>query len=399
MKETAWRKPISLVVAVLLLCLLIFESLWVYYVDFKKLSEATGNFDLSDVRTEIRDDAFEMRASFVVHYSVVFKSRIRVLALSLVAPVANSETVYVYFDERYPSSGLGLREWIGLKDHIPLELKKVGVVGKIVNAGELRDLMLRQEEVPVIIPSGVLPDTVYTRDGGLIGNWFVKGGILVWVGSAFGYYVGHKNGSLEFVGASGQRRLLGYELDIGNLSYREAIAENWTDFARALALSYAHAWTGPNLATLVKHNGLALGGVYKSTQGLEYSSISLLQNSKGEGRVIILGGGIGYAGSILGEDAVARDIAKILWSGLPFSQSVSYGGEDKESSTISPPIDYISYQLEGEGTIDDTLSIRTMTLPPTKGPILYAVVLMAYSLSPYTDFYARQVTFFAVGGA
>ena len=400
MKTTAPRKPDVLIVSVVILCLLLFESFYLYYVDFTKLSKATGDLKLRDAHSEIDSyNNLDIDASFSLRYSVPFESTIRIVALPIVMPLNSFRAVCVYFDDGYPTSGLGLREWIGLKDHIPIELEKVGIPSKIIGADELRELMLREADTPIIIPSGALPDTVYDREGGLVCSWLERGGVLFWAGYKFGYEIAYRNGTLGFVGASGQRKLLGYELGNGNLSSPDAVADNWTGFARGLALSYAHAWVGPNLDNLVKHGGLALGAIYRSKEGPEYSSISLVQNSRGQGRIVIFGGGIGYAGSIMGEDSVARDIAKILWSGLPFSRKTFYRLEGKEPSAISPAIGYMSCQVKGQGTLNDTLRISRVTRPHRDQPITSEVILLVFSLSPYSELYMKQISSFSIDGS
>ncbi len=397
MKTAAQRKPDVLVISIVILCLLIFESFYLYYVDFKKLSKASGDVEVYDVRSEIdNNNNLDINASFSLHYSMPFKSSVRIAAVPIVVPLKGFKMVCIYFDDRYATSGLGLREWIGLKDHIPIELEKVGIASKIVDADELKEQILREVDDPIIIPSGALPDTVYDPTGGLISSWLERGGVLVWAGYKFGYEIAYRNGTLGFIGASGQRKLLGYELGNGNLSSPDAIVDNWTGFAKGLALSYGHAWMGPNLDILIEHGGLALGGIYRSKEGPTYSSISFVQDSKGSGKIVIFGGGIGYPGSIMGEDSVARDIAKILWSGLPFSPKTFYRLEGKEPFIVSSAVGYMSYQVEGQGTINDTLQMRGVGLPSGEHPTAAGIVLLVFSLSPYSELYVKHIGLFSI---
>jgi len=326
--------------------------------------------------------------SFEIQYLESLLSRIRVVALPLPGPFLRSDgIVHVFFDGRYPYRGLGLREWIGLKDHLPIELRKLGFEARIVDADQLAEVM-RRGQGTVVIPSGVIPDTVYSTDERLMPKWLAGGGVLVWIGYAFGFYIGHRDGTLELVGTDGQVGLLGYDLQLGNMSYWDPVTPDWTEFAKALGLSYLHAWMAPPLNVLEMQGGLALGGIYKSPEGLEYSSISLLPLVHGWGKVVLFGGGVGYAGAVLGEDVISRDIAKILWSGLPYLPIMKLG---IRSSRLGPTVCYKSYLVNASASIRDTLIIDNLGATRAEKQQYLEIALIVFSLSPHVEFYVRTM--------
>jgi len=375
-----------------LVILFVSELVWVGLMDTRRTPQPTCTLDSSDAWLERDDDHVNALVKFKISYLGSMKSKVRALALPLTGTSVRFDgVVCVFFDERYPWRGLGLREWIGLKDHLPVELRKVGIATSIVDADQLIDVMTSGRST-VVIPSGVLPDTIYSTEGGFISSWLAGGGVLVWLGEALGFYVGHRDGTVEELGSLGQVRLLGYELGVGALSYWDAVALDWTDFAKGLGVSYLHAWKGPALNVLEEHAGLPLGGIYKTAVGTEYSSISLLPSARGAGKVIIFGGGIGYPGAVLGEDLVARDIAKILWSGLPYTQVT---GLRSSNARFGPPVNYKSYEVDPNTSIEDTLSISGLRITLDEQSY-HEIALMVFSMSPQIELYLsskRQLPF------
>lgn len=69
----------------------------------------------------------------------------------------SDKEVLIFYDKEYPSSLVGEAGWVGLLDHIPIELELGGYNGsiKIVGAVELRNRMQEGHGFIVIIPSGV----------------------------------------------------------------------------------------------------------------------------------------------------------------------------------------------------------------------------------------------------
>lgn len=370
-----------------LVVLLASETTWISYMNTSRPNKPVCALDSVEVDLMEKEGQINGLVRFRVSYFGSLKSKIRVVALPLTrAERELDHVVHVFFDVRYPCLGLGLREWIGLKDHLPIELQKVDFTAKIVDADDLPKAMMKQRSI-VIIPSGIMPDTVYSAEGGLVSAWLAQGGTLIWIGQALGANIGHRDGTTEELGSLGQTKLLGYELGIQKLSYWDSIASDWTDFAHALGLSYLHAWTGPALNVLEEKGGLALGGIHRAASGREYSSVSLLPTAHGTGKVIIFGGGVGYAGAALGEDLVARDIAKILWSGL---LRTSITGLRSRSGQFLPYVSYGSYEMDPGTSQTHTIAIRNLDVKTNNGQEYHQIAIMAFSMSPDTEFYVNS---------
>jgi hypothetical protein len=98
----------------------------------------------------------------------------------------------------------------------------------------------------------------------------------------------------------------------------------------------------------------------------------------------LFGGGVGHAGAALGEDSIARDIAKILWSGVFLSNLSFY-------SYHLPflPINYTTQWLRGSSEIKFRLSIN-MLLNDKLHEKFYLVIL-ALPTDFYTDLYLKRM--------
>ncbi len=252
------------------------------------------------------------------------------LVAAPVSSLSNDRRVYIYFDNGYPSLGNDARGWTGVVDHLPAELRLRGYSGpvQIVNASALRQVMVQNSTSVVIIPSGVFPDTVENSTVDLVGPFLRSGGILAWMGGAFGYYSAHlpqtivqlEGGISE--GISAQTRILGYPLVSATLPGTNRIASVSTSFSQALNLTYPDVWVAPTLGLLRSVGGVAMGYVQNSSDTAR-SSVS--QIPVGAGRLFLLGGPVTSLLTADGEDVVSHDLAQILSLGeLVTSAGIRY---------------------------------------------------------------------------
>lgn len=266
-----------------------------------------------------------------ITYSVDQGSYPNTLAVALLRSyqLFSDRHVYVYYDQNYPSSMVATASWLGIIDHLEENLRLKAYSGgmEVTNASRLREVMSQEYNSIVIIPSGVFPETVHTRESSLVKPYLENGGTIVWVGDYFGAFLGtYRNpvngSSTENPGFKAQQEILGYT--ISNASLLES-AGNATLFSQSLNLRYPGIQRGILIDEVVNHGGLVLG----MTNG-NRTSIGLVP--VGKGYLVIFGGKVTTARSQFGEDIVASDIANILLSGVAYSNGeVTYRALDRNS--------------------------------------------------------------------
>ena len=224
--------------------------------------------------------------------------------------------IFVYCDQDYPSSLVSLSGWLGIIDHLEENQRLKGYRGKLetVNALRLRDVMLQRNDSVVIIPSGVLPETVHTKESSLVRQFMENGGIMIWVGDVFAYYSGKPRGQLqpsssENPGLEAQEEILGFVLS--NTTELNLATEK-TMVSNGLSLKYTGLQAGIYVDEVLRHDGLVLG----KTSG---NMTSLATVPVGNGFLVVFSGKVSPARSELGEDFVASDIMTILLSGIIYS--------------------------------------------------------------------------------
>lgn len=285
--------------------------------------------------------------------------------------VTRDKPVFIYYDEAYPSSFVGKERWIGLLDHAPVELELRGYNGfiSIVGAQELRNIMEGNHDSIIIIPSGVFPETIHAGNESIVGDWLRAGGTLIWIGDAFGYLSGHRDGSIELFSEGNyskvQNQILGFTL-FNELAEVERYASTSSSFSSALDLQYTDAIVGALVSNVLKLGGMVLGEVTKS----ENARASICYLPVGKGHLIVFGGGIGRAFTANGEDVIAHDIAQILCSGFPFSSTVS------------------AFNLHELGRNEAREASLDVPLPQNQN--VTGIMISAFSKSPYSRFFSRQ---------
>jgi Gpi18-like mannosyltransferase len=334
------------------------------------LAQQNANFQIQNIN-------FANGKSAVLNYTV--KSAGYPLDIQVSATPSTSilhgaidKEVFIYYDPDYPSSLVGDIGWMGLIDHIPVELNLRGYNGsvKIVDAEELRHVIEANPDSVVVIPAGVFPETVHANNVSLIGNWLQSGGVLVWVGDAFGYFSGYKGKVIQLFSENNfsevQNQILGFTL-FGNVSKEdERLATIPSDFSNALDLQYSDATKGAYVSEVLKHGGEILGKITSS----EYPRTSIAYVPVGSGHLVLFGGGVGRIFTVTGEDAIAHDIAQILCSGFDFS-----------SQTVSSRLYHLGRNEGESGSI-------SVSLPQNQN--ITGIVIDVFSESPYDRYFLRQ---------
>lgn len=301
-----------------------------------------------------------------------FPMNMRIFATPVTSSTQQSadKEILIYYDKDYPSSFVTEAGWVGLLDHIPIELELGGYNGsvRIVNATELKVRMQEGHDSIIIIPSGVFPDTLHAKNVTMVGEWLQAGGTMIWMGDAFAYLSGQRERSIELFSDGNfseiQKQILGFVLF--NDTSNERFAARHSVFSEALDLRYPDAFVGPYVSEVLKNGGLVLG---KMTESKDVRA-SIAYVPVGNGRLILFGGGVGRAFTATGEDVIAHDIAHILCSGFPFSTGIA---------------EYRDLELDrGEnrnGSID-------VALP--SGENVTGILVVGFSKSPYVRFFSRQ---------
>jgi len=244
-----------------------------------------------------------------------YPNSLRVTLVPVYQPLID-KNLYIYYDRDYPSSLVSLSSWNGIIDHLQVNTRLKEYNGKleIVNASKLKEIMLQMYDSILVIPSGVLPETVHTKESSLVKQYLESGGIMVWLGDVFAAYSGEYGAkvncyNLENLCLDAQEKILGYV--ISNASKLES-ADVETPYSAALSLKYPGIQAGIFVKEVLKHNGLVLGKV-------EENRTSIAVVPVGKGHLILFGGRVTPARTEFGEDFVASDIVNILMSGIIYS--------------------------------------------------------------------------------
>lgn len=251
---------------------------------------------------------------------------IRLVAFPLTREPSEARDVMIFDDLGYPNANIGPTAAQGIYDHVSGELKVRKYRGLVaaVTATTLRDVLadtgLASQRI-VVLMSGVLPSTVFSRAKDLVSPWVKAGGIVVWGGATIGYWSGtpgHLLGPANIVSEPGTERLLGK----GVIQYPTRFGDQGTvptDIASALDITYRYAGVGVLRVPVLARGGLTLGW-YAG----KFSSVSFLP--------VGLGGYLIFGGEIPDEAPVAVDLVRILMSGAIYgSGQVAYQDIDLSS--------------------------------------------------------------------
>lgn len=214
--------------------------------------------------------------------------------------------VFVFNDSAYPTANTTPTAGQGILDNLAGELRSRGYQNNIsgISADGLRFLFedtASASQFVVVIPTGVLPDDVFSSRLDLVTKWVSAGGVLVWGGGVIGFWSGTRGKPLaatNIVGAKGAEQLLGKGL-VHFPTASGRLGDTPSDFAVALGLTYKLTSSGILRSASLARGGLALGWYLGP-----YSSVTYLPSGSG--------GFLLFGGEILDEVAVAKDMARLL---------------------------------------------------------------------------------------
>ena len=229
--------------------------------------------------------------------------------------------IYVYYDSEYQMSCSNPWTVKWFVDRLVRELSKRGYKGpvSVVNATGLKVLLTDLDAAlgkVLIVPTGALPDTVFTKEYNLLKPWVKAGGVVFWLAGYFLYYSAKRTdeplnwqdpwhprdeGADEFFGVEHSMKLTRYYV----------VADMPTYYSRALCLRYRFLYRNIGLSTLYAMGGRALGYIYELEDGTAVPSISYVP--VGKGAVVLFGGVLEPSEAIT---AAASDVAQILALGI-----------------------------------------------------------------------------------
>ncbi|MFX1537727.1 MAG: hypothetical protein ACFFDI_26315 [Promethearchaeota archaeon] len=273
--------------------------------------------------------------------------------------------IYVYYDKDFPSSGVSLSSWIGFIDHIVPNLRLRGFTGdiEVVNASRLAYIMMNDFDSIVIIPSGVFPANVHSKNGSLVPAFLFTGGTLIWIGDGFGVYSGSPQERLTWPSENNpgwefQKEFLGYQLSFYN--EKQTRIDGPSPLSYGLNLNYPAVKVGALISQTLEHGGLVLGGI-----GGDRTSIAAV--TFGKGTLVVFGGGMDTAFTEIGEDVLAYNVANILLSNVLESNG----------------------QISANTYNREINAAETITITVPKGEFS-GVAFVAYSVDDFSYFFQRE---------
>lgn len=287
--------------------------------------------------------------------------------------VAEPKLVYYYYDPDYQLADVTTKEIDVLLTQLiyNLEEKGYGAEVKVIDAEELRELMFNNETAAksiLVVATGALPDTVYTREFNLVKPWVENGGTLYWMVSQFGYYSAERSDKKINCTASrhprdeGADKFLAMEKVIV-YNPRGTMATTKSRYSQALGITYANIFVPLSLSAVSQLHGKILG-VMDMTD--DKGSASIASVSLGKGIVVVWGGETTSRGNL----QVAHDLAQIICS------------EVLEQERL---IGYRSYHLGTNQMVSDTYKFDIINPEAEKELTIYV-----FPLNPLGVFYDKK---------
>lgn len=218
-------------------------------------------------------------------------------------------TIYFYYDSVYPASWATPQNWYGLSQHLgAVASQRPGTLTvTYVNASELRSLLLSPPSPgsALLVASGVLPYTVFSKTQNLVLPWMRDGGVLIWAGAMIGAFSGLPGQPLHYPspenpGTAGTGEFLNLNL----LGANAVWFLNQTATSEALGLNFSYGETGDelNISLVGSEGGVPLG---PAADG--YTNLAILP--EGAGRLVYFGAPVN------GLDQLSQTILNGLASG------------------------------------------------------------------------------------
>jgi len=304
--------------AAILVLLLLGELMWYS----APTSPKRGSFSVLNVIKETEGSKMNVTITYQ------FDANLPLDAAVVITPVTGAPEdmpVYVFYDADYPTVGTNWIFIAMLQAHLKAELTLRGynAVVELVNAEELKDILLAGERAIVIMASGAFPSNVLSQNVNLIKPWIDSGGVLVWFGFYIGYYVVDKGMTKETIkdddprnfreNGSKQLGLDGF-FEYQELDNNPKVAVYQSPISDAIDTSYDLIQQAPLLHMVWANNGSVLGKIGGENPFRFRSSISLIPS--GKGRIVIFGFFLMQSLALNGPECAAWDIAQILCSGV-----------------------------------------------------------------------------------
>ena len=232
---------------------------------------------------------------------------LRVVAFPLSSSVT-TRAIYVYNDLNYPTASadpnLGLLE--NLAGQLYIDRYPRPVVG--VDAKGLEDILTATSlatDRTVVLMTGVLPATVFSKRVDLLTPWVSAGGLVISGGATLGYYSGVPKRQLSdsaalSYGESGPAKILGSGVATFPWAY-ERPSTSTSPIGAALNISFSFASAGIRVGAAVSRHGLILGSTTP-----EFSSVTYLPS--GAGGIVVFGG------EAIDPEQISHDISQLVVS-------------------------------------------------------------------------------------
>lgn len=277
-RSTFSAKSIARLAVIVFLVLILISQLWIYTPGLARRPSVS-------IQLEALDGRIFSNATIQTPFAADFRQTVY-----LVRDFPKVATVYFYYDSTYPLSYSNAIDWYGLSQHLEIAsgFRGVPLNVVVVNAAQLPGILLSPPTAGevLVLASGVLPDTVFTKTLNLVTPWVESGGILVWIGDKIGTYSGVPGVSLKFPsavnpGSNGTAQFLNVTLLNGTSQFYNASSP----LATAFNIDYTPGirFDDLNVTRLEAFNGTVLGNLDKGFTNI--ASVPL-----GRGLILYFGG-------------------------------------------------------------------------------------------------------------
>jgi len=179
------------VVLVVFLVVIVIAEILIYAPPAQARISSSLNVDEASNGTFV--GSYDVSSTFEAHVNV---------SLTVSNSVQRSWPIYLYYDSAYPSSWSSPVWSFGLMPHLDAVLAARGLPADVIllDATQLAGFLRSPStsDSVLVMPTGVIPNTVYNGSMNLLSPWVRAGGTLVWFGDTIGYYSGQPNTPLTY---------------------------------------------------------------------------------------------------------------------------------------------------------------------------------------------------------